>query len=202
MIYTNNDVTAIILAGGLGRRLNGQNKGLIPLLGKTLFEHILDRIKPQTNHILINANQDISRYQTSNYPVIEDKYNNNQGPLAGILSCENAIKTSLILTIPCDTPILPKNLLGKMLDVYNKESSAQLCVAHDGNRLQNLFMLFDIRKLSELNHFFLQGHRKVSDWIHNQPFTTVDFSDNKENFININTEENLTTLINKLNNTL
>lgn len=199
MPYNYNDVTAIILAGGLGRRLNGQNKGLISLAGKTLIEHVIDRLKPQTKHIIINANQDLHHYQSSNFPVVQDNVENYQGPLAGILSCRDHIKTPLVLTVPCDAPLLPKNLLEIMLKIYETNSPEQLCVAHDGQRMQNLFMLFNIQQFAHLHDFFQQNNRKVSDWIHAQAHTEVDFSNQQAQFININTEKTLNSLLDQLN---
>jgi len=199
MNYTQNDVTAIILAGGLGRRLKGQNKGLLSLAGKTLVEHVIDRLKPQTEHILINANQNLQHYQLTNFSVVQDKFENNQGPLAGILSCREQIHTSLVLTVPCDAPLLPMDLLERMLKEYKNKTIEQLCVAHDGTRLQNLFMLFNSNKFNHLEHFFKQNHRKVSDWIQTQDYTEVDFSDHQAQFINVNTEETLNSLMQKFN---
>ena len=200
MNQTHNNVTAIILAGGLGRRLNGKNKGLIPLAGKTLIEHVIERLRPQTQNIIINANQDLDQYQSTQLPIVKDKFKNNQGPLAGILSCRDQIKTELVLTVPCDSPRLPENLLNIMLNLYKKNNPAQLCVAHDGKRLQNLFMLFDIKLLDHLDHFYQANNRKVNDWIHAQAHTIVDFSDQQEKFININTEKALESLSYKIKN--
>jgi len=191
MFYSRKDVTVIILAGGLGRRMNGKNKGLLPLKGKMLVEHAIDKLKSQTPHIIINANNDLSRYEISGYPVIKDKFSDNQGPLAGILSCQREISTPLVLTVPCDTPLLPNDLLTTMLNSYKENSPEELCVAHDGKRLQNLFMLFNVDLLSNLNAFFVADNRKVADWIHNQKFTQVDFSSQTTKFININTEDTL-----------
>jgi len=198
MNYTQNDVTVIILAGGLGRRLNKQNKGLISLAGKPLVKHVIDRLIPQAQHIIINANQDLKDYQLTNFTVVQDKFENNQGPLAGILSCREQIKTSLVLTVPCDSPLLPLNLLERMMIEYNSHSQSPLCVAHDGLRLQNLFMLFNSNKFNHLEHFFKLKHRKVSDWIQTQVYEEVDFSDQQSQFININTEDTLNALIETL----
>jgi len=199
MNYTQNDITVIILAGGLGRRLKGQNKGLLSFAGKTLIEHVIDRLQPQTEQILINANQDLPHYQLTNFPVVQDKFKNYQGPLAGILSCRAHIHTPLVLTVPCDAPLLPMDLLERMLNQYQNTTPKQLCVAHDGTRLQNLFMLFNSNKFKHLDHFFKQNHRKVSDWIRAQDYTQIDFSDVQAQFINVNTEETLNALKQKFN---
>ncbi|HFE37817.1 MAG TPA: molybdenum cofactor guanylyltransferase [Gammaproteobacteria bacterium] len=193
-MYSHNDVTAIVLAGGLGRRVNYKNKGLLKFAGQPLITHVLEKLKTQTPHILINANHDLSDYQTTGYPVIQDQFPGNQGPLAGILSSEPLVNTQLVLTLPCDVPLLPQNLLMKMLASYEKKSPGQLCVAHDGHRLQNLFLLFETRQLKKLRLFFEKGNRRVADWIHSQPYSVVDFSDEAANFVNINSEKALITL--------
>ena len=169
------EVTTIILAGGLGRRMSNENKGLM-------------------QHIIINANQNLSEYEHFGYPVITDKYPDFQGPLAGILSCENAVTTELIQTIPCDTPMLPDDLINRMLVAYMNKPAEELCVAYDGDRIQNLFMLFHRAKFIHLAKFFSNEQRKVADWIQSQDYNLVDFSDNKTDFLNINTHKNLTSL--------
>lgn len=188
-MYSHEDLTAIILSGGQGRRLHGKNKGLITLNDKNMLTHVIDRLKKQTSHIIISANNDISQYQSHGYPVVKDEFTDYQGPLAGILSCHDLIKTPLVLTTPCDTPLLATNLIQKMLKAYNK--SHHLCVAHDGIQRQNLFMLFSIKHFSQLRVFFDNKKRKVDDWILSQPYTEVDFSDQATDFTNINTEETL-----------
>jgi len=194
MLKTEHDVTVLILAGGLGRRVNNQNKGLLLVHGKPLIEYIIDKIKHQTKNIIINANQNTAAYEALGYPVIADKYPDHQGPLAGILSCEHAVTTELVLTIPCDTPLLPEDLLDKMLQTYNSHSPEQLCVVHDGERIQNLFLLFHRTKFAHLAEFFTNNRRKVADWIQSQVYNRCDFSNQKTNFLNINTEENLVAL--------
>ncbi|MCF6299428.1 MAG: molybdenum cofactor guanylyltransferase [Thiomicrorhabdus sp.] len=197
-VYRHDDVTAIILAGGLGTRLNNQNKGLISLGGKTLLAHVIERLTTQTSHIVISANQNLTEYRQSGYPVVADTVENHQGPLAGILSCQIKIQTPLVMTVPCDAPLLPLNLLETLLHSYNEKTVSQLCVAHDGHQLQNLFMLFSIERFSHLTHFFEQGHRKVGNWIQSQPHSQVYFSDQTLQFTNINTEESLSKLRNEI----
>ncbi len=190
-VYGHNDVTAIILAGGLGTRLKKQNKGLVSLNGKTLLARVIERLATQTSHIVISANQNLTEYRQSGYPVVADTAKNHQGPLAGILSCQTKIQTPLVMTLPCDAPLLPLNLMETFLHSYNKKNISKLCVAHDGHQLQNLFMLFSSERLSHLANFFEHGHRKVGDWIQSQAYSRVDFSGQTQQFTNINTEENL-----------
>ena len=194
MKFSKNDITAIILAGGRGSRLGNQNKGLIELEDKPFVSHLLQKFSTQSKRQIISANNDISLYKNYNTNVIEDQFKNYQGPLSGIISCKPYIKTALVLTIPCDSPIIPDDLTQRLLDVYNSNDSTKLCVVHDVNQMQNLFMLFDAILLDDMSEYFQNNNRKVGDWINRHQTETVDFSDKALNFINVNDESNLTTL--------
>jgi len=190
MKYQSQDVTAVILAGGKGRRMEGANKGLMRLNQKPLIAYALDRITPQSHSQIISANQNLEEYQQFQRQVVSDHESDFQGPLSGLLSCKNKILTDLVLSIPCDTPFIPDNLLAKMLNTYN-EGAYDICVVHDGQQMQNLFLLFPASLLEQLQDFFQQGNRRVSDWIKQNVYQCVDFSNQQECFININTLDSL-----------
>ncbi|MXP67962.1 molybdenum cofactor guanylyltransferase [Pantoea sp. Aalb] len=101
--------TGVLLAGGLGNRMQGSDKGLILLHGKPLYLHVLHRFAPQVNQILISVNRNIKEYQKSGYQVITDSIINYLGPLAGILSGLQYSKTEWIACCTCDTPRIPFN---------------------------------------------------------------------------------------------
>jgi len=193
MLYTTEDITAIILAGGQGKRLNYINKGLLDYQSKPMISHIIESVKPNVKQILVSANQDIHAYQQFGFPVITDDNHNFQGPLAGILSCEQETKTKLIYITPCDTPFLPKNLCLDLLDSLNK-NDVSLCVANDGNRLQNLNLLMHKNLISSIKHYFDSGNRKVNHWIKQQKFSVVNYDKQIDFFININTKDDLVNL--------
>jgi molybdopterin-guanine dinucleotide biosynthesis protein A len=90
------NITAVILAGGRGRRLGGQDKGLLELNDKPLIEHILDAVKPQVKTVIINANRNLDVYTDYAYPVVSDDMTDFQGPLAGFAAALSACNTDYI----------------------------------------------------------------------------------------------------------
>ena len=98
----NPDVTALVLAGGRGQRMGGTDKGLIELSGKPMIEHILERLEPQCDHIIINANRNVDRYASYGHPVLRDSLGDYQGPLAGFSTGLRHAKTPFIMTLPLE----------------------------------------------------------------------------------------------------
>ena len=122
MTSNKNNITAVILAGGKGSRLGGQDKGLVDYNGKLLIEHVLERITPQVSTVLINANRNVDTYKQYGFPVINDDLSDFQGPLAGFASAMRASTTSHILTLPCDGPLLPLDLASRMLKKLSEKA--------------------------------------------------------------------------------
>lgn len=183
-----NTVTVVILAGGMARRMGGEDKGLVTLNDRPLIEHVLTRITPQADAILINANRNTERYSTYGYPVISDSLSNYQGPLAGFLAAMQSVKSDFIVTIPCDGPCLPADLVSRLY-AAQQTAAAEIAVAHDGHRMQPVYALISTRLESSLNQFLASGERKIDKWYAQHNTVTVDFSDAPETFLNINTPE-------------
>jgi len=187
-----NNITAVILAGGKGRRLGGQDKGLVLYNNKPLIEHVIERIKPQVETILINANRNQEIYTSYGFPVISDELDDFQGPLAGFVTAMRVAKTRYIVTLPCDGPLLPRDLVARMINRIDKlqnVNSDTLCVAHDGKRLQPVYALIPVGLIDSLEHFLAEGNRKIDLWYAQHAMQRVDFSDKPHAFDNINTEE-------------
>ena len=110
------DITAVILAGGQGRRMGGQDKGLIEFDGKPLVAILVEQLSQQTVKIVINANRNHERYQQFGYPVITDALEDYQGPLAGFASAMAAVDSQFILTLPCDGPLLSDDYVARFID--------------------------------------------------------------------------------------
>jgi len=182
------DITAVILAGGQGRRMGGQDKGLLDFGGRLLIEILIEALQNQQLSIVINANRNQSTYQSYGYPVIRDDLEDFQGPLAGFASAMAAVKTDFILTLPCDSPMLADNFAGRFIDGHNREQ-APVCVAHDGERLQPVYALINTGLLDDLKRFLRSGERKIDRWYAQYDYTTVDFSSDATMFENINTPE-------------
>ncbi|MCW9047974.1 MAG: molybdenum cofactor guanylyltransferase [Gammaproteobacteria bacterium] len=183
---TKQDVTAVILAGGKGRRMQGEDKGLVELADRPLIEYVIDAIKPQVKNIIINANRNQSLYSHYGYPVISDTLDNYQGPLAGFFSAMKETLSSYIVTLPCDGPLLASNYVERLIATLNKEN-AEIAVAHDGNRLQPVHSLIPVSLKASLENFLDSGERKIDLWYKQHNVTHADFSDCPQTFRNINT---------------
>ncbi len=190
MTLLKQDITAVILAGGQGQRLGCQDKGLVHYKNRPLIEHVLERITPQVDHILINANRNTQTYQHYGHPIFSDDLQDFQGPLAGFSTAMLAAKTDYILTLPCDGPLLPLDLVSRMLARINatQHASSPIAIAHDGIRPQRIYTLMAVNLRTRLNNFLNQGDRKVGLWLSQQQTVSVDFSDQSHAFANINTE--------------
>lgn len=180
------DITAVILAGGRGRRMGGQDKGLIEFNGRALVAILIDRLSQQVSSILINANRNRDRYQAFGYPVVSDQLDDYQGPLAGFACAMDKVDTDFILTLPCDGPSLASDYVSRFI-TSQQHSGAAICVAHDGERLQPVHALIKVDLLTSLNAFLDSGDRKIDRWYAMHDFVKTDFSDCADMFRNINT---------------
>jgi len=186
MSLQRNDITAAILAGGKGRRMGGQDKGLLELDGKPLVAILIDSLQRQGVNIVINANRNQEQYAKFGYPVISDRLADYQGPLAGFASALHAVDSGFVLTLPCDGPQIADDYVERFIDCQAK-SGAALCVAFDGERLQPVHALIDTALRDDLDRFLDEGERKIDRWYANYDFARADFSDCKQMFRNINT---------------
>lgn len=188
MTIQTSNLTAVILAGGQGRRMGGKDKGLLDFDGRLLIEILIEILQKQLPNIAINANRNQSRYESYGYPVIADKLEDFQGPLAGFASAMSALETDYILTLPCDSPQLADDFVERFIQAQDA-SGASICVAHDGERLQPVYALLDTGLLNSLVLFLRNGERKIDRWYAQYDFAQVDFSDRRTMFQNINTPE-------------
>lgn len=187
------NITAVVLAGGRGRRIGGQDKGLVEVGGRPLIEHILDLVTPQVSAVIINANRNQQVYAGYGYPVISDNLTDYQGPLAGFAAALAACETDYIMTLPCDGPYVPTDLVGKLSSAI-KNNNAELAVAHDGQRMQPVYALIPRSLLESLQEFLDAGDRKIDLWYARHDTALADFSDVIDTFFNINTEEDRRTI--------
>lgn len=179
------DVSALVLAGGLGRRMGGEDKGLVKLAGRPMIEFVLDALRPQVGRVLINANRNLERYCAYGHTVIADRHEGFLGPLAGVLSGLEESGSRYLLTAPCDAPLVAGDLASRLHRAC-VESGADLAVASDGERLQPVFMLLESRLRPGLEAFLAGGGRKIDAWFKDLSCAVVDLGDRPECFININ----------------
>jgi molybdopterin-guanine dinucleotide biosynthesis protein A len=166
--------------------MGGVDKGLIKLNDKPLVAHVIDAIQPQVGAILINANRNQARYATFGYPVIADSLFDYQGPLAGFITAMQAIETEDMLTLPCDGPMLPSDLVERLYQA-RQTAEAEIAVAHDGKRLQPVYALIPKRLADSLQSYLDGGDRKIDLWYERHRVAHADFSDIPRTFINVNT---------------
>lgn len=184
------NITGIILAGGLARRMDRKDKGLLDINGKPLIGYVIDGLAPQVRSLVINANRNQEQYAKFGYPVISDNYPDYRGPLAGMYSCIVEVNTEYMLTVPCDSPFIPVDLASRLFNRM-KQERAEISVASNGRRMQPVFALISIRIMDSLLDFLERGERRIDKWYAEQHTVTADFSDKMETFVNINTPEKL-----------
>src|SRR5262249_31838140 len=133
-------ITGVILAGGLGRRMGGVDKGLKVLRGKPMVAWVIERFAPQVGEVLINANQNFAGYGAFGYRVIPDEIGGFAGPLAGLHRGLSAAKHDLVATTPCDSPFLPRDLIARLRAAL-ETNDADLTVAKTGDQPHPVFCL-------------------------------------------------------------
>lgn len=170
--------------------MGGHDKGLLCLHGKPLIQHAIERLRPQCQALIINCNRNRENYAGFAYPLIADSLPGGLGPLAGLLSAMEYADTPLVLSIPCDTPYLPDDLVARMLSCLN-ENQADICTVHDGERLHPVILLARTHLQAPLREALQGGLRKVHDWFYSQHHCMADFSDQPAAFANINTPQQL-----------
>ncbi|PCI61931.1 MAG: molybdenum cofactor guanylyltransferase MobA [Methylophilaceae bacterium] len=193
------NISAIILAGGQANRMGGAGKGLVPLQNKPLVQHTIERLAPQVDEILINANREIERYKAFNLPILKDEYADFIGPLAGFTLGLKHCKHDYLLTAPCDSPLLPEDLVDRMMKALTAKG-ADIAVAKSAGHTHPVFCLMKKTVLPSLVTYLDQGERKVSVWQKSLNYIEVEFNDNTEAFVNLNTFEALEALALTLGN--
>ena len=185
--YPREDITAVVLAGGRARRMGGNDKGLIEVAGKPMVAHTIDVLRPQTAEVIVNANRNADAYRAiTGCRVIADTLGGFAGPLAGMASALEASATPLLLTAPCDSPLVAEEL-GPRLHAALARDGAEIAVAHDGERMQPVFALLTRGLLPDLLTFLRTGERKIDTWYATRHVVTADFSDILDTFLNVNT---------------
>jgi molybdopterin-guanine dinucleotide biosynthesis protein A len=181
-------IDAVILAGGMARRMGGNDKGLVELNTQPMIKHAIDRIKPQVREILINANRNQTRYAEFGFNVISDEDSGYLGPLAGMITAMGHTQADYLLVVPCDCPLLPTDLVSRMLTQIEHQD-AELAVASDGKREQPVVLLLKPSLRSSMKDFLDAGERKIDFWYAKHHFVVTDFSDQPNAFVNVNTPE-------------
>jgi len=179
-------VCAVVLAGGRARRMGGVDKGLVTLGDRPMIESVLQVLRPQAAQLLINANRNLEVYGAYGHTVVADATGDFSGPLAGMAAAMAYAARPCLLTAPCDSPLLPPDLARRLLDALCRET-AEIAVAHDGERMQPVFALIKVGLLASLGAYLDRGGRKIDGWYEQHRVALADFSDRPETFVNVNT---------------
>ncbi len=183
-------IAGVILAGGLGRRMGGVDKGLRPLRGKPMVQWVLERFSQQVDEVLINANQNVDAYAALGHPVISDRIGGFAGPLAGLHAALSATSLGWVATVPCDSPFLPLDLVAR-LRAAAVHHGAELAVARTLTQAHPVFCLCRRAVLPHLTAYLNAGGRKFDRWYETLSAVEVGFDDQIDAFSNINTPEEL-----------
>ncbi|MDB5768776.1 MAG: Molybdopterin-guanine dinucleotide biosynthesis protein [Collimonas fungivorans] len=189
------NITGLILAGGRGTRMGGIDKGLALLDGKPMAAHVIARLAPQVNSLIINANRNQDSYAAFGAPVWPDEQPGFAGPLAGLQAGLRHCGTPYLATAPCDSPYLPHDLVRRLAQAL-AGAGADLAVAstREGSDQdiwpQPVFMLLKTGLLTDLNDYLQDGGRKMETWYRRLNYCETLFTD-ADAFRNINTREQL-----------
>jgi molybdopterin-guanine dinucleotide biosynthesis protein A len=189
-VIARESITGVVLAGGQGRRMGGVDKGLVELDGRPLVAWVLERLAPQVGTLLVNANQNVERYAAFGHPVIGDAVGGFAGPLAGLHAALAAARTAWVVTVPCDSPFLPRDLVARLTAAAASEN-ATLAVARTFDQPHPVFALVRTDVAPHLSAFLEGGGRKIDAWYATLAVVEVPFDDEADAFRNINTAAEL-----------
>ncbi len=187
------EITGLVLAGGRGSRMGGVDKGLQNHLGMPLAMHALLRLGPQVGPMMVNANRNLGAYESMGVPVWPDAMTGGSdsypGPLAGFLAGLEHCETPYLVTVPCDTPNFPTDLVARLaqaLVAQDAEIAMAATLEQGRQQVQPVFCLMAANLLESLVLFTQSGQRKIDRWAGQQRCATVLFDD-ADAFFNANT---------------
>jgi molybdopterin-guanine dinucleotide biosynthesis protein A len=187
------EITGIVLAGGLGRRMSddgsGTDKGLRTFRGRPMASHVIGRLAPQVGPVAINTGRDDAAWRAFGLPLVPDEIGGFAGPLAGLHAALGWARTPWVVTAPCDTPFLPLDLVSRLARAA-AGTGARIAVARTGSQPHPVFALVDRTLRDDLAAFLGSGRRRIDAWYAPLPVVEVDFGDDAP-FRNINTADDL-----------
>ena len=184
-----NDVTGIVLCGGKGSRLNGEDKPLLRLGSKRIIDHVCERLAPQVTSIVLSCSRNVAIYEGLHHQTCVDR-DGDSGPLAGLTEAFGSISSQWVVTTPGDTPFLATDLVDRLSSAVEDRGVAVPIV--NGFR-QNLCLVLNRQRMRDLDDFYTRGGSAVKDWLDQTDVKPIDLSDIADSFFNINTAAELAT---------
>jgi molybdopterin-guanine dinucleotide biosynthesis protein A len=191
--FNRDDITGLVLAGGRGSRMGGVDKGLQLHLGQPLARHALRRLAPQVGTLMVNANRHLREYSAWGVQVHADVSNAFDGPLAGFLAGLAHCSSSHMVTVPCDTPNFPADLVERLFNQMQVDGTALAMAATCEQGVQQthpVFCLLQVGLADSLSNYLQSGQRKIERWCQQQDCSIVLFND-ADAFYNANTLDEL-----------
>lgn len=184
---------AAILAGGLARRLGGGDKSLRLVAGRPILDHIVERLRPQCGHVLLNANGDPDRFAGYGLTIVPDDVPGHAGPLAGLLAVLDHLRlqcpdASELLTVPGDTPFLPRDLVRRLSQA--RATEATISCAASGGRRHPVIGLWPVSIREDLRDAVQRGDLSIGRFAARYPLALVEW-EGPDPFLNVNTAEDL-----------
>jgi molybdenum cofactor guanylyltransferase len=191
------DTPAVLLAGGLARRMGGGDKPMRTIGGRTILDRVIARLAPQCDGLILNANGDPARFAAFGLPVIADTVEDFPGPLAGILAAldwtaANRPDAAWILSAAADCPFLPRDLVERLQQARIAED-AQLAVASSDGQSHPVIGLWSVSLREELRHaLVVEDIRKIDRWTARYKLATVTWPTKPlDPFFNANTMDDI-----------
>ena len=189
------NILGVLLAGGQGRRMGYVDKCLMPLAGRPLLGHVIERVRPQVSRLILNAAGDPGRFAAFDLPVVADVVEGFAGPLAGVLTgmewaADNRPDVAWVATFATDAPFVPADLVARLVDAIG---DADMACAVSGGRAHPVFALWPVAERRALRRAMVEdGVRKVDRWTAAYRMAHVAFAGGAvDPFFNINTPEDL-----------
>ena len=179
-------VTGVVLAGGRGRRMNGEDKGLIPLGREPLIARVLASLQAQVDAVMVVANRNQDDYRAYCPRVLADAVGAFDGPLAGILTALRGADSPWLAVVPCDVPGCPADMVERLL-VAAETAGAPGAVVAVGEQIQPLFALLSRTLLGDLEQAWAEGVRSPRRWYHRVGLARLYYPEGCDDFLNLNT---------------
>ena len=187
-------ITGLVLCGGRGTRMGGVEKALVPWAGRPLLAHVLERLAPQVGALALNVNREAARYAGFGLPLWPDADDSLSGPLAGWLAALGRIDSEWLLSVPCDSPLLPADLATRLAEPLAGPVAPPLAMATTADGPQPVFALLHRSLAPALAAALAAGERGVQRFARAQGAAEVRFDDASA-FADADTPEDLTRLV-------